>query len=203
MLAVGASSVVSRAFGAGESLIRSEGQARVAMTAMVAGMLLNIALDPLFISVFGWGVSGAAIGSSGFIRQVSDSMVYLIGNNLLMKFGGAMYVTAYGAVFRAVAFLGMPAKAFVVSLTRPLFSLVVMFSTVRFVGAIAVVSAEPNAVAIGALIAIILLRQEMQNLGDGPWYRSVHIQEASCSVSHREAMDRSYGRMRLRSLLRY
>lgn len=290
----------------GESLIRSEGQARVAMAAMVAGMLLNIALDPLFIFVFGWGVSGAAmatilgrilswtiivtflfssksslglrlrnlrprvkifreiaaVGSSGLIRQLSDGIVYLIGNNLLMKFGDAMYVTAYGAVFRVVVFLGMPAlgvamavppiagynygagrydrvrkvvitsilastalmligftlfesvpqiflrlfttdlamiatgvdiirvkapvmlvfpaymigtsfyqalgrpaKAFVISLTRPLFSIVVMFSAVRSIGAMAVVSAEPIAVALGALIAIILLRRDMKNLG--------------------------------------
>ena len=61
--------------------------------------------------------------------------------------------------------LGRPAKAFVISLTRPLFSIVVMFSAVRSIGAMAVVSAEPIAVALGALIAIILLRRDMKNLG--------------------------------------
>jgi putative MATE family efflux protein len=41
-------------------LIRAEGRARIAMVTMVAGMLTNIILDPIFIFLFDWGIQGAA-----------------------------------------------------------------------------------------------------------------------------------------------
>jgi putative MATE family efflux protein len=43
-----------------QGLVRSEGAATEAMLGMVVGLGLNIALDPLFIIYFGWGVKGAA-----------------------------------------------------------------------------------------------------------------------------------------------
>jgi putative MATE family efflux protein len=43
-----------------QGLVRSEGAAMEAMLGMVIGLVLNIALDPLFILYFGWGVKGAA-----------------------------------------------------------------------------------------------------------------------------------------------
>jgi len=43
-----------------QSMVRSEGAAMPAMVGMVIGIAVNIALDPLFILTFGWGVSGAA-----------------------------------------------------------------------------------------------------------------------------------------------
>ena len=41
-------------------LLRSEGSTTLAMVGTVSGCLLNVLLDPIFISVFGWGVAGAA-----------------------------------------------------------------------------------------------------------------------------------------------
>ncbi|PLV55548.1 MATE family efflux transporter [Thermotoga sp. SG1] len=41
-------------------VLRGEGDAKRAMIAIAAGSLLNIALDPLFIYVFGFGIKGAA-----------------------------------------------------------------------------------------------------------------------------------------------
>lgn len=134
------------------SLIRAEGQARVAMATMIVGMVINIALDPLFIFVFEWGVRGAAIatligrltttvlilayfarersslkvrfsdlrpdrgilketvsvGTSGFVRQAGTSFAATLRNNLLVVYGGSMYLAAFGAVFRIILFLGMP-----------------------------------------------------------------------------------------------
>ena len=40
--------------------LRLQGSAQYAMIGLVSGAVLNIFLDPLFIFVFGWGVSGAA-----------------------------------------------------------------------------------------------------------------------------------------------
>ena len=41
-------------------LLRSEGATGRAMTLQLIGIVLNIILDPIFISVFGWGTRGAA-----------------------------------------------------------------------------------------------------------------------------------------------
>lgn len=45
------------------NLVRVDGSPRFAMGSMMAGALLNVALDPLFIFTFGWGVRGAAVAT--------------------------------------------------------------------------------------------------------------------------------------------
>ena len=45
------------------NLMRSEGMSTLSMAGTVAGSLLNIALDPVFISVLGWGARGAALAT--------------------------------------------------------------------------------------------------------------------------------------------
>ena len=45
------------------NLIRSEGMSTLSMIGTVSGSLLNILLDPIFISVFGWGAWGAALAT--------------------------------------------------------------------------------------------------------------------------------------------
>jgi len=57
------------------NVIRSEGRAKVAMTAMLVSAIMNIILDPIFIFGFKMGVRGAAIAT--VLSQVT-SFVYLI-----------------------------------------------------------------------------------------------------------------------------
>ena len=45
------------------NLMRTEGMATLSMMGTVAGSLLNIILDPIFISVLGWGAWGAALAT--------------------------------------------------------------------------------------------------------------------------------------------
>ena len=45
------------------NLMRSEGMSTLSMIGTVSGSLLNIALDPIFISVLGWGARGAALAT--------------------------------------------------------------------------------------------------------------------------------------------
>lgn len=45
------------------NLMRTEGRATENMIGMIAGLALNIILDPLFILVFGWGAAGAAFAN--------------------------------------------------------------------------------------------------------------------------------------------
>ena len=42
------------------SMIRADGSPKYAMIAMLVGALTNIALDPIFIFGFKWGIAGAA-----------------------------------------------------------------------------------------------------------------------------------------------
>lgn len=45
------------------NIMRASGYPRRAMTTMLIGAVVNVALDPLFIYVFGWGIGGAAIAT--------------------------------------------------------------------------------------------------------------------------------------------
>ena len=55
-------------------LLRSEGSTTYAMIGMCSGCVLNCALDPLFINVFGWGVAGAA-GATALSKVVSCAVL--------------------------------------------------------------------------------------------------------------------------------
>ncbi len=57
-------------------LLRSEGSTQYSMIGMVSGCLINIGLDPLFISVFGLGVAGAAI-ATGISKVLSCSILLM------------------------------------------------------------------------------------------------------------------------------
>ena len=52
--------IISNAF---SNIIRAEGNAKVAMTGMIIGNLLNVILDPVMILIFKWNVAGAAIAT--------------------------------------------------------------------------------------------------------------------------------------------
>lgn len=71
------------------NLLRFQGSAFYGMVGVASGAVLNIALDPLFIFVFGWGVSGAAIAT--MISQGVSFCLLLAGcirpGNLAIRFG--------------------------------------------------------------------------------------------------------------------
>lgn len=57
------------------NIVSSEGAAKTAMCALMAGALLNVVLDPIFIYVLNFGVAGAAIATA--ISQMVSTVVYL------------------------------------------------------------------------------------------------------------------------------
>ncbi len=67
------------------NILRAEGQASKAMMGQVVGNLLNIILDPIMISVFGWGIAGAAIAT--VIENIMGAGYYILyflrGSSLL------------------------------------------------------------------------------------------------------------------------
>lgn len=59
--------------------MRGQGSPILSMIGVLSGGILNIALDPLFIFVFGWGISGAAIAT--ILSQFISFWILLILNN--------------------------------------------------------------------------------------------------------------------------
>lgn len=57
------------------NIVSSEGAAKTAMCALMAGAVLNVALDPVFIYTLGLGVAGAAIATA--LSQIVSTLVYL------------------------------------------------------------------------------------------------------------------------------
>lgn len=57
------------------NIVSSEGAAKTAMLALLAGAILNVALDPVFIYALDFGVAGAAAATA--ISQVISTLVYL------------------------------------------------------------------------------------------------------------------------------
>ena len=57
------------------NIVTSEGAAKTTMCTMLAGAVINIILDPIFIYTLGLGVAGAAIATA--ISQIVSSLVYL------------------------------------------------------------------------------------------------------------------------------
>lgn len=58
------------------NIVSSEGAAKTAMCALMAGAILNVILDPIFIYLLGFGIAGAAIATA--ISQMVSTVVYLI-----------------------------------------------------------------------------------------------------------------------------
>ena len=102
-------------------IIRSEGNARVAMISMFIGALLNIALDPIFIFGLGMGVRGAAIatviaqaattvyilryflsGKSSLQIRVKNFLLEWVVVRQIVAIGSAVFIRTAAASFIAV-----------------------------------------------------------------------------------------------------
>lgn len=57
------------------NIVSSEGAAKTAMCALMAGAALNAALDPIFIYALDLGVTGAAIATA--VSQIVSTLIYL------------------------------------------------------------------------------------------------------------------------------
>lgn len=87
------------------ALIRADGSPKFAMLSMSAGAILNIALDPIFIFIFHWGVEGAA-----FATVIGQTLSFLLSISYCPKFKCIRLTTADFcldlSVLRSVCALG-------------------------------------------------------------------------------------------------
>ncbi|WP_432664164.1 MATE family efflux transporter [Wukongibacter baidiensis] len=98
------------------SAVRTEGRPRLAMISMVASAVTNIALDYIFIAIWGWGVKGAAIATIigqfsgllilGIYYSQSKSILRIIAKDLIpdlklikdiVSIGAASFITPIGS----------------------------------------------------------------------------------------------------------
>lgn len=99
--------MISSAF---SNILRAEGESNKAMIGTVLGNLLNIVLDPIFILVFGWDVTGAAVAT--LIGNVIGGGYYLLyyirGKSSLSIH--PRYFTTKDRVCSSVLAIGIPAS---------------------------------------------------------------------------------------------
>ena|GEM_PF-6788144 len=81
ILGVGSGSYMAASFVMNVNL-RSEGSAVLGMLGIASGAVLNIALDPLFMFVFGMGIAGAAVAGMSVVTRI-----ILFINSVMLGFG--------------------------------------------------------------------------------------------------------------------
>ena len=92
----------------GNSLIRSEGRALVAMFSMITGAVANIILDPIFIFVLNMGVRGAAYATliAKFVH-FAFAIIYLRRGGTLLAMKLKHFIPRL-AIWREISALGVP-----------------------------------------------------------------------------------------------
>lgn len=87
-------------------VIRSDGSPKFAMISTLAGALLNVILDPIFIFAFKWGMMGAAVATvAGQILTAVLSIWYLCHMKAVKLIRSSFHL--YGALIRKYLSLGI------------------------------------------------------------------------------------------------
>jgi putative MATE family efflux protein len=87
-------------------LLYTQGYSRQTLRLTIVQVLLNIALNWVFLGVFGWGVEGAVAGTLiSFLVQAILAATFLYKNSAHLKINNAKFDGAY---FKEVIPLGMP-----------------------------------------------------------------------------------------------
>ena len=97
--------IVGNAF---SNIIRSEGQANIAMAGMIIGNVINIVLDPVMIIGFKWNVAGAAIATVlGNVFSAVFYIVHVLSKRSLLSISIKDYTLESG-VWKGVFAIGIP-----------------------------------------------------------------------------------------------
>lgn len=87
-------------------IIRADGSPRFAMASTLAGAVINIILDPIFIFVFKWGMMGAAVAT--VIGQLATAVLalYYLARTKTVKITKKAFCPSFGVMKRTLM-LGM------------------------------------------------------------------------------------------------
>jgi putative MATE family efflux protein len=135
-------SIVSFFTSIATALLRSEGDAKRSMLAMILGGILNAVLDPIFIYVFGWGVPGAAIASVVSICVSASLLFYWLffKKNTFLSFSFRGFHFDRG-VIKDILAVGFPASLLQLSMAIMLFLMNIIVEHINGTDGVAVFSA--------------------------------------------------------------
>jgi len=157
------------------SLIRAEGNARVPMTGMLTGAILNIILDAIFIIHLKMGVTGAALGTvAAQMITVSYFMWYYFSDKSRLKFHIKYFIIDW-KILKSILAIGV--SAFVMSVAGSVSALFVNRLCLFYGGDIAVSAyGIINRIVMFALMPGIVISQGLQpiigfNYGAGRYGR--------------------------------
>ncbi len=96
-------------------IIRSDGSPKFAMASTLAGAVLNIILDPVFIFVFKWGMMGAAVAT--VIGQIVTAVLAVVAsmaaiNNMILEVFPLQLIGIFGAANESSYYTDFALKAF-------------------------------------------------------------------------------------------
>lgn len=92
------------------NIIRAEGRIKTAMAGIVVGNVMNMILDPIFITGLGWGVTGAAIATTiGNICAATIYIIHLTSKKTVLCIDPRKY-TVKDHVASGVLAIGIPAS---------------------------------------------------------------------------------------------
>ena len=137
--------------GAGlNSVVRADGSPRFSMAAMIVGAIINTILDPIFIFIFGWGVSGAAFATIlGQIATFVITMFYLVRfKNITLK---KEYLKLKGKICKMVCSLGISSCVNQLAVTVVV---IVTNNVLAYYGAMSPYGAEIPLSAIGIVMKV-------------------------------------------------
>ncbi len=131
--------------------IRSEGNPRLAMNIAVAGALINIVLDPLFLFLFHWGVAGVAWATvlSRIITAAVVILHFTVGKKRYLSFRWKDF-RMDGPLVRKMASIGM---------APALFNLATTFVAVFSNRALVKYGGDRAMGALGAIMSIFMIIQ--------------------------------------------
>ena len=157
------------------SLIRSEGNARVAMVSMLISAGVNIPLDALFIMGFGWGVKGAAWATIiSMVVLCVWVLAHFRGHRCVVRLE-RRYIRVWRAVLGPVLAVGV--SPFLQQAAHSVVQALFNFNLIRHGGDMAVAAMGIiNSVIVVAITFIISLNMALQpivgfNLGAGNYWR--------------------------------
>lgn len=143
------------------SLIRAEGNAKVAMTSMIIGAVLNMFLDPIFILIFKMGIKGAALAT--IISQFASFVfiiTYMYSGTSFLKVGFHHLRPKWDIITEITA---VGSSAFARQITGTIFAIVVNNSLKVYGGDIAItIFGIVNRVIMFLLMPLIGIGQGMQ-----------------------------------------
>ncbi|MCS3900870.1 MATE family efflux transporter [Methanococcus voltae] len=138
----------------GSSILRGEGNTKKPMYAIIAGSIVNIILDPIFIYVLGWGIKGAALATVISMLITGLLFAYWIfiskSNYVNMKFSKENLKPNF-AIYNEIFKVGFPASLSQISMSLSMFAMNYIIAIVGGTAGIAIYSTGWRIVSLGVI----------------------------------------------------